>query len=116
MPFLFSYGTLQQGDVQLSLFGHLLNGELDELIGFEQSFIEIDEPSGKAIHAIVKYTGRSDSRVHGTLLELSDEELNRADVYEPPEYVRVSATLASGKQAWLYADARSSAAQDSSTA
>ena len=110
MPLLFSYGTLQQAAVQLSTFGRLLDGQPDELVGFEQSLMEIDDPafvehSGKAHHAIVKFSGRPDSRVSGTVLELSDDELARADAYEPVGYTRVEATLASGKRAWVYADA-----------
>jgi hypothetical protein len=37
MPLLFSYGTLQQEDVQWSTFGRLLEGQRDELPGFERS-------------------------------------------------------------------------------
>ena len=112
MPLLFSYGTLQQPDVQLATFGRLLDGHADELIGFEQGLFEIDDPefvatSGKAFHAIVKYTGRSDSRVPGTVLEVTDAELASADEYEPAGYTRVATALASGKLAWVYADARS---------
>jgi hypothetical protein len=40
------------------------------------------------------------------VLELTEAELARADRYEPAGYTRVAATLASGKQAWVYADAR----------
>jgi hypothetical protein len=108
MPLLFSYGTLQNADVQISLFGRSLNGQLDELVGFEDSLIEIEEPdfvtaSGKATHAIVKFTGRNDNRVSGTVFEVSEDELARADEYEPAGHSRVSTTLASGKQAWVYA-------------
>ena len=39
MPLLFSYGTLQQEDVQLATFGRLLQGQKDELLGFEQSLV-----------------------------------------------------------------------------
>jgi hypothetical protein len=39
-------------------------------------------------------------------LEISDSELVKADQYEPAGYKRVSAVLASGRQAWVYADAR----------
>ena len=111
MPLLFSYGTLQQAAVQLSTFGRLLDGHPDELVGFEQSMFEIEDPafvaaSGKAHHAIVRYNGRDDSRVPGTVLELTDDELAQADAYEPAGYRRVSGTLASGKEAWVYADAR----------
>ena len=110
MPLLFSYGTLQQEAVQLSTFGRLLQGQPDELIGFEQSLLRIEDPefvatSGKSDHSIVKFNGRNDSRVSGTVFEISDTELADADQYEPAGYKRVSATLASGKQAWVYADA-----------
>ena len=111
MPLLFSYGTLQQPTVQLSTFGRLLHGQPDELVGFEQSLLKIEDPdfvatSGKAHHAIVKFNGRDDSRVSGIVFEVSEEELASADAYEPAGYKRVSARLASGKQAWVYADAR----------
>ena len=110
MPLLFSYGTLQQEAVQRSTFGRLLDGQPDELVGFEQSLLKIEDPafvaaSGKAHHAIVKFTGRSDSRVRGTAFELTDAELASADRYEPAGYTRVSTTLASGRQAWVYAEA-----------
>jgi hypothetical protein len=107
MPLLFSYGTLQQDSVQMSTFGRLLQGQPDELIGFEQSLLRIADPqfvatSGKSQHATVKFNGRNDSRVSGTVLEISDRELARADQYEPAGYKRVCAML----EAWVYADAR----------
>jgi hypothetical protein len=113
VPWLFSYGTLQQPAVQQSTFGRLLASHPDELIGFEQALFRVEDPafvaaSGKRDHAIVKYNGNADSRVRGTVLELTDDELARADVYEPQGYKRVTATLASGKSAWVYADARDS--------
>jgi gamma-glutamylcyclotransferase (GGCT)/AIG2-like uncharacterized protein YtfP len=108
MPLLFSYGTLQQPQVQMSTFGRLLDGQPDELVGFEQSLLEIDDPefvatSGKSHHAIVTFNGRENSRVSGMVFELSDSELASADSYEPAGYRRIPATLASGKQAWVYA-------------
>ena len=113
MPLLFSYGTLQQEAVQLSTFGRLLRGEPDELIGFEQAFFKIEDlefvaTSGTAHHAIVRFNGRHDSRVSGTVFEVSDSELARADEYEPAGYTRISTMLASGRRAWVYADARCS--------
>jgi hypothetical protein len=89
----------------------LLEGQPDELIGFEQLLLKIEDPefvasSGKTHHAIVKYNGKNDSRVRGTVFEISDSELARADLYEPSGYERISATLASGKEAWVYARAR----------
>lgn len=110
MPLLFSYGTLQQTEVQIETFGHRLAGHADELVGFEQSTIEIADPefvaaSGKARHAIVRFNGREESRVRGMVFEVTDRELAQADAYEPAGYTRISARLASGEQAWVYADA-----------
>ena len=111
MPLLFSYGTLQQEAVQMSTFGRLLQGQPDELVGFEQSLLRVEDPlfvatSGKAYHSIVKFNGKDDSRVSGTVFEVSDRELVKADQYEPAGYKRIATVLASGKQAWVYADAR----------
>ena len=64
--------------------------------------------SGKAYHADVTYNGRNDSRVPGTVFEITDAELAAADQYEQPAaYKRVAVLLASGNQAWVYVDARS---------
>jgi len=111
MPWLFSYGTLQQENVQLSTFGRRLAGEKDELVGYEQTTMTIDDPgvvaiSGKDRHAIVRFTGIADHRVSGTVFEVTDAELHRADQYEVAVYRRVSANLASGRVAWVYVDAR----------
>lgn len=46
--------------------------------------------------------------MRGTVFEVTEAELAAADRYEPAGYKRVSARLASGKQAWVYADAYSS--------
>lgn len=111
MPLLFSYGTLQLESVQRATFGRRLDGQSDQLVGFEQSLVDIEDPSvvatsGKARHPIVRFTGRAESRVNGSVFELSDAELESADRYEVAAYKRVSTVLASGKQAWVYVDAR----------
>jgi GNAT superfamily N-acetyltransferase/gamma-glutamylcyclotransferase (GGCT)/AIG2-like uncharacterized protein YtfP len=98
VPLIFSYGTLQQEDVQWSTFGRLLEGRRDELTGFELS------TSGP--HANVVHNGRADSRVVGTVFEISGAELAAADEYERrAKYHRVNVTLASGSGAWVYVDA-----------
>lgn len=111
MPALFSYGTLQQEEVQISTFARKLIGHADELVGFKQSFVKIDDPkvvatSGKTHHPIVKFTGKSNDRVAGTVFEITDAELANADNYEVAAYKRVGADLASGTHAWVYVDAR----------
>ncbi|HEV8062658.1 MAG TPA: gamma-glutamylcyclotransferase family protein [Gemmataceae bacterium] len=108
MPLLFSYGTLQQANVQLSTFGRLLQGQRDELPGFEKSSVKIDNPqevasSGLTHHVNVIFNGRNDSCVSGILFEITDAELAAADQYEQPAgYLRKVVMLASGKQAWVY--------------
>ena len=108
MPLLFSYGTLQQENVQLSTFGRRLNGQRDELLRFEQSSVRIEDAQvvaaiGKTHHANVKFNGNEDSRVPGMVFEIADAELARVDEYEAAfSYERVAAVLASGKQAWVY--------------
>jgi hypothetical protein len=115
MPLLFSYGTLQETRVQLSTFGRLLAGEPDALPGFEPSLVKIEDAhvataTGRTHHANVTFNGRRDSRVTGTVFEITDAELSVADEYErQASYTRVPVTLASGKQAWVYVDARSAA-------
>ena len=108
---LFSYGTLQQLDVQLSTFGRELRGTADELVGFAQSMVRIEDAevvktSGKTHHPIVRHTGATTDRVTGTVFEITDEELENADKYEVSDYKRVAAPLASGRTAWVYVDAR----------
>ena len=110
MPLLFSYGTLRQEDVQLSTFGRTLRSAPDQLVGFVLSTIEIVDPefvatSGKARHAIVRQTRQPDHRVTGVALEVTEQELAQADAYEPAGYLRIPTTLASGREAWVYAAA-----------
>ena len=111
MPQLFSYGTLQQDDVQRATFGRLLTGQSDTLPGYSREMHEIDDPevvatSGKTHHPIVRPSDNTLDRVAGTVFEISDAELAQADVYEVAAYRRVAVALASGRRAWAYIDAR----------
>jgi gamma-glutamylcyclotransferase (GGCT)/AIG2-like uncharacterized protein YtfP len=113
MPLIFSYGTLQEENVQLSTFGRRLNGQRDELLRFEPSLVMIEDPqvvaaTGKTHHANVTFNGNDDSGVPGTVFEITDAELASVDEYEVAFlYKRVAAMLASGKQAWVYVHAPS---------
>lgn len=111
MELLFSYGTLQQENVQLATFGRRLTGTPDKLLQYEQSLVAIDDPevvatSGKTHHPIVKHTGNPADTVLGTVFEVTPSELASADAYEVDAYKRVRADLGSGRQAWVYVDAR----------
>jgi gamma-glutamylcyclotransferase (GGCT)/AIG2-like uncharacterized protein YtfP len=106
---LFSYGTLQQEEVQLASFGRALHGEADALPGWRQEMVEITDPdvlakSGKRFHPIVM-PGSAADRVNGTVFEISREELAAADRYEVSDYKRIAVTLVSGRAAWVYVKA-----------
>jgi hypothetical protein len=54
----------------------------------------------------VRFNGRPQSRVSGTVFEITDAELADADGWEVAAYKRAPALLESGRQAWVYVDAR----------
>jgi len=106
---LFSYGTLQQDEVQQASFGRPLKGAPDALVGWKQEMVEITDPdvlakSGKRFHPIAMQ-GDAQDRVLGMVFEITAEELAAADRYEVSDYKRVSAKLASGLTAWVYVKA-----------
>ena len=81
---LFSYGTLQLEAVQLATFGRTLEGTKDELPGFAQSMMKIDDPdvvatSGKTHHPFATFTGRQSDGIPGTVFRVTTEELRNAD-------------------------------------
>lgn len=107
MEHLFSYGTLQQAEVQQANFGRLLDGAADALVGYRQDWVLITDPaviavSGSDRHPIVRHTGQASDRVVGMVLAVTPEELLAADEYEVDDYARVSVTLASGLASWVY--------------
>jgi hypothetical protein len=97
MPYLFSYGTLQEEAVQRATFGRVLSGDHDALPAFELA------SSRDGRHADIRFNGRADSRVSGTVFDVTDAELVEADGYEQPDgYARMQVTLASGRPAWVF--------------
>jgi hypothetical protein len=110
---LFSYGTLQLEEVQLATFGRLLTGTSDILHGFELASLKIDDPavvaiSGKAVHTMATFTGRSADVIPGMVFAVTPEEIQSADTYEVAAVKRVAVVLESGVRAWAYVDARHS--------
>lgn len=111
MPKLFSYGTLQQENVQLTTFGRKLVGTKDSLIGYQLDEIEITDidvvaKSGKRFHPILRKTNNPNDKVDGVIFDITDDELAQADSYEVDDYARVIGNFASGATAWIYADAK----------
>ena len=103
---LFSYGTLRQGEVQRAVFGREVESVSDALTGFELDIVTIADPwviekSGSDRHPILRRSG-NDQAVAGSALWLSAEELEAADRYEVADYARVQVVLASGREAFVY--------------
>lgn len=99
MENLFTYGTLQDEQVQRYVFGRTLEGRPDALPNhkwFENAILEK--------YALVRPTGNPDDFVNGIVYRLSIKDLLRADVYETSAYRRELFTLKSGIRAWVYVD------------
>ncbi len=99
---LFSYGTLQQDEVQLATFGRLLHGSSAELPGWRLGLLAIRDQhvaslSGKSHHPIAQLASAAD-QVKGMVFAITPEELARADGYEVDDYKRVLLPLASGQR------------------
>ena len=109
---LFSYGTLQQREVQRATFGRELAGVPDVLEGFALSMLEITDTqviatSGKTHHPILRHTGDPADQVEGTIFEITLEELAKADDYEVDDYRRVLVRSKSGLETHVYIQAPS---------
>ncbi|MGE0799567.1 MAG: gamma-glutamylcyclotransferase family protein [Lautropia sp.] len=108
---LFSYGTLQLEAVQIATFGRRLSGQVDRLDGYRFDQVAIRDPgvvatSGLAHHPMLVRSGQASDTVPGTVFSITPAELAQADVYEVSDYRRDRVTLASGRAAWAYVDAR----------
>lgn len=104
---LFSYGTLQQADVQRATFGRLLEGRRDALPGWATAMVEIRAPgvvarSGKTHHPIVRPSDNPGDVVEGHVFRITSTELAAADAYEVDDYKRIAVRLRSGLEAFVY--------------
>lgn len=107
MEYLFSYGTLGQEKTQLNLFSRKLNGTADSLKGYLLVPVEITDDNflakGEAKHQLnVVCSDNQKDEIKGMVLELSPDELEICDQYEPENYQRIKVELASGISAWIY--------------
>ena len=104
--YLFSYGTLQFPPVQMQVFGRLLEGDMDILMGYEKVPVEITDPvfiaTGANKQQQIAVPSDSGNGILGMAFILTEEELLLADKYEPVGYKRILVNLQSGIQAWIY--------------
>ena len=109
MEYLFSYGTLQQKNVQLENFGRILKGSKDVLQKYIIKELEITDKhvlrlSNKKFHPILFFTNNEKDEVKGTVFKVTSAKLLKADDYEVDNYERREAILKSGIRSWIYAD------------
>lgn len=103
---LFSYGTLQQAEVQRATFGRLLAGRAAAVPGYRLEWLTITDPdvittSGSDRHPLLVADTDTDPVV-GTVFTITAEELAAADEYEVDDYARVRVALDTGEEAWVY--------------
>lgn len=94
--FVFAYGTLLLLGVQETVIGRQIVGRPDRLLGHRKSSVRDGDTS---FPNIVTAEGE---HVDGFVLEVSQEELARMDMYEGGLYTRLKVTLESGAEAWVY--------------
>ena len=102
---LFTYGTLQHEDVQENLFGRVLQGTPEKLIGYVLKRIQIEEEFGIVHYPVIVETKNQEDFIDGIVYEVTEKELNQADLYEGLHYKRVEVHLHSNQKAWAYSSA-----------
>ncbi|QHT70374.1 gamma-glutamylcyclotransferase [Rhodocytophaga rosea] len=105
--YLFSYGTLQYEQVQLDIFGRVLQGTADTLGGYTLSNIIIRDESfhtkaEQEYFPIATVSTNQADAIPGHVFTLTPLELLAADRYEPREYRRIKVVLQSEREAWVY--------------
>jgi gamma-glutamylcyclotransferase (GGCT)/AIG2-like uncharacterized protein YtfP len=102
---LFSYGSLQQNEIQEDVFGRTLKGTPEKLIGYALKKIQIEEEFGLVNYPVIIETKNDLDSIEGFVYDLSENELTQADLYEGMHYKRVEVLLHSNQKAWAYSAA-----------
>lgn len=97
MEYLFTYGTLQENEIQLNLFKRKLKGDKDILKGY---LLSKNRVYGR--YPTVSKTDDTTDSVVGMAYEVTPLELKKADAYEGEGYERHKVVLTSGKTAWTF--------------
>jgi len=105
MENLFAYGTLKDKEIQETIFGRVLAGTPDKLVGYAIKEINIEEEFGVIGYPIIIETQNSDDTISGILYKLSPLELQLADTYEGIHYRRIQVVLHSKETVWTYSAA-----------
>jgi len=101
MKLLFSYGTLQDVQVQIETFGRELTGASEVLLGYQLELVKIED------EAVVKLSGKT----HHPIAILGNKT-SEIDQYEVDAYQRVLGKMQSGIEAWVYVSASDNTSTD----
>lgn len=100
---VFSYGTLQDPEVQKELYNRVLEGQPDRISGYVLESINLPDSSFNYIsYSIAKLTGNPQDIIEGFVFYLSEHELKITDTYESEAYERFKIKLDSGIEAIMY--------------
>lgn len=100
---VFSYGTLQDPEVQKELYNRVLEGQPDRISGYVLESINLPDSSFNYIsYSMAKLTGNPQDSIEGFVFYLSEHELKITDTYESEAYERFKIKLDSGIEAIMY--------------
>ena len=103
MPVINRFADFQN---DLVAFRHDLHRHPELLYEVHRTAGKVAERLKRTHHDNVKATGDDWSTVQGTVFDVTDEEIARADAFEAQyNYKRIHVPLASGKEAWCYVHA-----------
>jgi gamma-glutamylcyclotransferase (GGCT)/AIG2-like uncharacterized protein YtfP len=102
MEKLFAYGNLKEDDIQETVFGRLLQGVPETLVGYVVKQIKIEEEYGIESYPIITATQNQEDTISGMVYEASFRELQLADQYEGMHYKRIEVQLQSKETVWAF--------------
>lgn len=95
MQNLFVYGTIKDSEVQKKVIGRVAESQNDSLEGYSKSSIIL---KGITYSILVKGV----EEIEGVVLQVTEEELKKFDIFETKAYRRVREKLKSGIESWVY--------------
>jgi len=95
MQNLFVYGTIKDPEVQKKVIGRIAESKEDVLEGYTKSQIVLKDIA----YSILE---KGEGEIGGLVLQVSEEELNKFDIFETKAYRRIKEILRSGAEAWVY--------------
>jgi len=93
---LFIYGTLVDSKIQKEVLNKTFKLTAQTLLGYKIIETKID---GVVYPAVVQDLN---GKVEGFTIEVSNEDLQKIDLYETDKYKRIIVSLINGEASWVY--------------